>query len=101
MIYDTFMFFNELEILKIRLSELYDTVDQFVIVEAPLTHKGDPKPMYFADNLSQFSAWMDKIRYITIQDLPRDASGPRETNWNDGAYKREFQQMDKAMPMIG
>lgn len=36
MIYDTFMFFNELDLLEIRLNELDKVVDTFVLVESPL-----------------------------------------------------------------
>jgi len=37
-IYDCFSFFNELDLLEIRLQELYDHVDYFVISEANKTH---------------------------------------------------------------
>ena len=46
-IYDTFLFFNEFELLEIRLEELKDIVDRFVLVEAPLTLSGKPKPLFF------------------------------------------------------
>lgn len=39
MIYDCFPFFNELDILEIRLNTLFDTVDYFVIIEASLIKK--------------------------------------------------------------
>ena len=38
MIYDCFPFFNELDVLEIRLNILYDTVDYFVITEADKTN---------------------------------------------------------------
>lgn len=37
MIYDCFTFFNEIELLKIRMNILNDVVDKFVIVEADKT----------------------------------------------------------------
>jgi len=40
MIYDCFTFYNELEILKIRLHELSGVVDKFVIVESNKTFQG-------------------------------------------------------------
>lgn len=43
MIYDCFPFFNELDVLEIRLNVLYDTVDYFVITEADKTHTGRHK----------------------------------------------------------
>ena len=40
MVYDCFQFFNELDILKIRLHVLSDVVDRFVISEATETFSG-------------------------------------------------------------
>ena len=34
MIYDCFSFYNELDLLEIRLNELVNAVDRFVLVEA-------------------------------------------------------------------
>jgi len=39
-IYDYFTFFNEIDLLKIRLEYLYDYVDKFVISESNLTFSG-------------------------------------------------------------
>ena len=38
-IYDCFLFYNELELLNIRLYELYDHVDKFVLVESEETFR--------------------------------------------------------------
>ena len=46
-IYDTFLFFNELDLLEIRLNVLHDVVDHFVIVECTKTYQGNDKPLYF------------------------------------------------------
>ena len=46
-IYDCFTFFNELELLDLRLKELYNYVDYFVLVEATLTHTGKTKDLIF------------------------------------------------------
>lgn len=64
-IYDCFPFFNELELLEIRLNELYDTVDHFVLVEATHTHQGRPKPLHFVENRDRFAKFMDKIIYVS------------------------------------
>ncbi len=37
MIYDCFAFFNEMDLLEIRLNTLNDVVDRFVLVEATRT----------------------------------------------------------------
>lgn len=102
MIYDVFPFYNEVEILKIRLTELYDVVGQFCIVQSTVTHKGDPKPLYFEDNRSQFSDWSDKIRSIVINDMPmaRSFNAEPANMFDDPAWKRELFQMDRAMQQI-
>src|SRR5262249_48262662 len=69
-IFDCFMFFNELEILSIRLKELYDVVHRFVIIEAPVTHQGKPKPLYFHENSERFRTFSDKIHHVVVRDMP-------------------------------
>src|SRR5690349_4215228 len=69
-IIDAFTFFNELDILEIRLTELYPVVDQFILVEATRTHKGDPKPLYYAENRHRFVNWNDKILHVVDGELP-------------------------------
>ena len=39
-IYDCFTFFNEMDLLEIRLNELDPVVDRFVLVEATVTQRG-------------------------------------------------------------
>lgn len=70
MIYDCFMFFNELDLLEIRLNELNTVVDKFLIVEATKTHAGEEKPLYFNENKEKFSAFKDKIEHIIIDEYP-------------------------------
>jgi beta-1,4-mannosyl-glycoprotein beta-1,4-N-acetylglucosaminyltransferase len=68
-IYDCFTFFNELDLLEIRLNELAPIVDKFVLVEATQTYQGRPKPLYFAMNQSRFKDFIDKIIHIVV-DFP-------------------------------
>ncbi len=37
---------------QVRLLELYDIVDLFVLYEIPYTHMGMEKPLYFNDSLT-------------------------------------------------
>ncbi len=69
MIYDAFTFFNELDLLEIRLNTLASVVDKFVIAEATRTHRGKPKQLLFEANKSRFSAFLPKIIYIKVDDL--------------------------------
>ena len=68
--YDCFTFFNELDLLEIRLQEMWDVTDYFVIAESNLSHSGKPKPYYFLENKERFNQYMDKIRHIDVNDMP-------------------------------
>lgn len=87
-IYDCFTFFNELEILMIRLEELYDVVDHFVIVEGSLTFTGKPKSHYFAENRHLFSRFEDKIIYILVEDFPSPTNDLRLDAWRREHHQR-------------
>ena len=65
-IYDCFQFFNELDILEIRLNELNSEVDYFVIVEAETSHQLKPKPLYFEENKKRYSEFLDKIIHVVV-----------------------------------
>ena len=73
MIYDCFTFFNELELLELRLHELAGIVDKFVLVEATQTHTNQPKPLHYQENRARFSAFHDKIIHVTVDDLPQSS----------------------------
>jgi beta-1,4-mannosyl-glycoprotein beta-1,4-N-acetylglucosaminyltransferase len=63
-IYDAFLFFNELDLLEIRLSMLDAYVDFFVISECDYTFSGNKKPFYFEENKHLFSKFLHKIIHI-------------------------------------
>lgn len=67
-VYDCFLFFNEFEVLNIRLHELYDSVDYFVLVESEETFRGSPKPFHFENNKERFAPFLDKIIHIKVSD---------------------------------
>jgi hypothetical protein len=90
MIVDCFTFFNEFDVLELRLRTLNDAVDRFVICEAPFTFRGDPKPLYFADQAARFAPWMDRIRVIAYP-------GPAHEN----PWQNEWGQRDYLLAGIG
>lgn len=55
MIVDCFTFFNEFDVLEVRLNSLAPYVDRFVLLEAPVTQRGTSKPLFYADNKERFS----------------------------------------------
>ena len=63
-VYDCFTFFNEFELLELRLKTFYDLVDYFVIVEANKTHTNEPKPFNFLERQKEFKQYFKKIRYV-------------------------------------
>jgi beta-1,4-mannosyl-glycoprotein beta-1,4-N-acetylglucosaminyltransferase len=62
-IYDSFLFFNELDLLEIRLNILYPYVDHFIISEQSKTHSGLDKEWIFEQNRERFAKFEDKIIY--------------------------------------
>lgn len=70
MVYDCFQFFNELDILLLRMKIMNDVVDKFVISESTVTFSGDPKPLYFQENREMFAEFEDKIIHQVVDDSP-------------------------------
>lgn len=85
MIYDCFMFFNELELLEIRLNELENVVSKFVLVESRKTFTNKPKPLYFEENKKKFNKFSDKIIHLIIDEFPENYSA-----WDCEVYQRNF-----------
>ncbi|WP_165772284.1 glycosyltransferase [Niveispirillum lacus] len=79
-IYDCFQFYNELDLLDLRLAELSPVVDHFVLVEAAFTHAGAPKPLYFAENRHRFARYKDKIIHVVVEDDPGGFAWVREAH---------------------
>lgn len=70
MIYDCIPFFNELDILKLRMQIMAPYVDKFVLEESTVTFSGQPKPMVFAAHRDMFSEFGDKIIYVPVENSP-------------------------------
>ena len=71
MLIDSFLFFNETELVELRIKYLNKIVDYFVIVEADITHQGKKKdwnfPKILERNLKEFSS---KIQYHQLNIDP-------------------------------
>ena len=70
MIYDCIPFFNELDILKLRMQILSPYVDRFVLEESTVTFSGEPKEMVFARHREMFAEFEDKIIYVAVDNSP-------------------------------
>lgn len=84
MIYDCFTFFNELDLLELRLQELKDVVDRFVLVEATKTFSNNPKPLCYQENKERFKDFQEKIIHIVVDDLPEN---PKDS-WENQYFQR-------------
>jgi hypothetical protein len=82
-IWDCFTFFNELDILELRLSELDNVVDKFVIAEATRTFSNEEKPLTFQENRDRFAAYLHKIVHVVVDDLPANGDA-----WGREAFQR-------------
>ena len=83
MIFDCFIFYNELELLKYRLSLLKETVDYFVLVESKFTFAGNPKELYYnKDVFKDFN-----IIHILVENIPYPNPTPEQV-WKNEKHQR-------------
>lgn len=64
MIIDTTLFNKDFTTLELRLAELANIVDLFVICESPYTHSGLRKQLYLTENIHLFKKYSHKIRVV-------------------------------------
>jgi hypothetical protein len=95
-VFDCFTFFNELDLLEIRLQLLDDVVDYFVLVEAGRTFSNQPKPLFFAENRARFARWEDKIVYVAVEHDGTGLDFSRPAFWDParGPWSLERRQRD-------
>ena len=89
-VFDVFLFNNELRMLKLKLHEMSEWVDGFVLVEARQTFTGAPKPLLFQENQAQFAEFASKIIHVVVDAFPPYVRHP---------WAREYHQRD--MGVVG
>ena len=97
MLIDAIIFFDEKELVKLRMEYLSSIVDYFVVVEANITHQGRDKEWNFEkileNDLKQFSK---KIKYhklnIDIDKVKQEESWIHENDKGDNAWQIENYQ---------
>ena len=67
-IFDCFMYFDEEQVLDLRLNVLYKNVDYFVIVESIYNHKGEKRNLLF--DTKKFQQFRNKIIYLIYEKIP-------------------------------
>jgi beta-1,4-mannosyl-glycoprotein beta-1,4-N-acetylglucosaminyltransferase len=101
-VYDCFTFYDELDLLELRLAELAEVVDRFVLVEAKRTFQGNPKPLVFEQAKGRFAKWSAKIEHVIVDfptPLPRlsHKSRSKTNKVRAEAWDREFYQRNQIM----
>jgi len=71
-VFDCFLFFNELDLLEIRLNILSECVDYFVIVESAITFQGEEKEYLFEKNRNRFAKFENKIIHFKVEKYSLD-----------------------------
>jgi hypothetical protein len=68
-IIDCVFFYDEIEMLLFRMTELDEYVDYFIVMESENDFIGNPKPLFFIENSDIFEKWKDKIVHISSPSL--------------------------------
>jgi beta-1,4-mannosyl-glycoprotein beta-1,4-N-acetylglucosaminyltransferase len=94
-IIDSFLFFNELDLLEIRLKYLYPVVDYFIITEAKKSFGGYEKKLYFEENKKRFLKYKNKIVHQIIDYIPErfdnfNKPDPRYTDYHKSYDHKHF-----------
>ena len=100
---DAFSFFNEFDILKLRLEYLRDVVDYFVISECNYTHSGKSKPYYLNQIIQEFDDDL-KRKIIQVHYEPDittyDFSNKTECDFESGFWKLERGQRNHTLTAL-
>lgn len=88
-----FMFYDELDWLECQLTETYEEMHRYILVEATLDHQGHPKPLYYAESKKRFEPWDDKIIHVVAGHLPT-------AQQTGNHWERERLQRDAAMDVL-
>ena len=79
-LFDCFPFYNEMDVLELRLAELDPLVHRFVLVESTVTQTGKPKALFYQDNKARYAAWAHKIIHVVVDDMPHTDAWARENH---------------------
>jgi len=91
-IIDCFPFYNELSMLELRLKELNQLVDHFVLVESTVSFANKSKPLFYDENKELFEEYHDKIIHVVVDDMPPDKFWKSK---NQTSLKRAQHQRNK------
>ena len=91
MIIDAFTFFNEKELIELRIKYLSEVVDFFVVVEADVTYTGKSKKWNFPDILNNgLKEFSHKIQYHQMKVDLEKAEREKSPNYVGGTWGRSW-----------
>lgn len=88
-VFDVFPFFDELDVLEVRLNELDPIVDKFIICESRETYGGTKRPLVLDGQLDtrRFAKFKSKIHYMVLDHLD-----PKCTDHTTGRLREAYQR---------
>jgi len=89
---DTFVFGGELNLLKLRLDYLNDSVDHFIICESDKTHSGEDKELHYLNNTDLFREYENKIHYVVFSPDTNEMN--RNIN-NEDPFGSDFWKLER------
>ena len=84
-IFDCTTYFDEEMLMDVRFNILNEFVHKFIVVESIYSHNGSKKKLNF--NIDNYPKFKDKIRYIVIEEEPKDLIKGTKLDENN-FYKR-------------
>jgi beta-1,4-mannosyl-glycoprotein beta-1,4-N-acetylglucosaminyltransferase len=90
-VFNLLPFSNELTLLKLRMAEMAEWVDHFVLVEAARTFTGLEKPLRFEAAKAEFAEFLPKILHVRVPEFP---------DYLAGAWARDYYQRDMAVSAL-
>ena len=83
MFYNCLPFYNELDLLEVRLHTMSKYVDKFIICEMDTTHSCKDKPFYLENSNERFKDFHSKIIHLKINSIRS------ENAWENENYQRD------------
>jgi beta-1,4-mannosyl-glycoprotein beta-1,4-N-acetylglucosaminyltransferase len=95
-IYDLIMMNDEFDALSLRMGEMGDQVDYFVVVESDLTFSDNEKPLHVLENWDAFSEFHHKMIRHTLNLTGKDFGGDA---WGRESFSRNA-MFDQVFPTL-
>ena len=87
-VFDCFLYNGEIYALEIRLHELANVVDRFIVVESDTTFGGLGKALSFDPLDPRITRFAARIRYVTVKDMPQTQDRRQREAWQRNAILR-------------